>query len=713
MNFPRKQAVAKVIVWLGAAHGMPAWCAMPTPQARISAPIDEAKRVVLAGNTRPEANGANDLGQVDDGLPMEHMQLLLKPSAEQQAALDAYTASLTDKGSKNYHQWLTADEFGARYGVAQPDIEQLKSWLASHGLTVNLVYPNNTVMDFSGTAAAVREAFGVEMHGYMANGVRHIANASDPSIPAALAGVVRGVVSLHDFMPHSLRKAKPAYSFASGGTNYEVVTPADLATIYNLNPLFRAGYTGRGQTVVVIEDTDVYSVDDWNTFRLAFGLAGYKAGNFTQVHPAARNGSNNCADPGDVVADDGEATLDAEYASASAPGATIELASCADTQTMFGGLIALENTINASGTPPGILSISYSQCEAVNGATANAMFNATYEQAAAEGVSVFAAAGDEGPASCDAEMATATHGIGVSAYASTPYNVAVGGTDFGDTYARTNGIYWNATNSVAYESALSYIPEIAWNDSCASVLTTTYYGYSTPYGANGFCNSSTGIGYFETTSAGGGGPSRCATGSPLVSEVVSGSCEGYAKPAWQDLVGNPNDGVRDLPDVSLFSSNGAWRHYYISCYSNTAGGGVACTGEPSGWTGGGGTSYAAPILAGMQALVNQKWGRQGNPNPVYYKIAAAEYGKSGSAACNSSNGADVAASCVFYDVTQGDIDLDCTGVDRCYEGRGGMLGVLSTTATAYSPAFVSGTGWDFATGIGTVNAYNLVFNPNW
>ena len=263
MNFSQKQTVATCILAAAAAVTMTAWAAVPTPQARITTPIDETKRVVLAGNTRPEATAANDLGQVEDGLSMEHMQLLLKPSAEQKANLDVYTASLTDKGSTNYHRWLTAEEFGARYGAGQTDIEQVTSWLASHGLAVNVVYPNNLVIDFSGTAAAVRETFGVEIHGYMVNGVRHIANASDPKIPSALAGVVQGIVSLHNFLPRAARTPKPAYTFSSGGLTYEAVTPGDLATIYNLRPVFKAGYTGKGQTIVVLEDTNVYAISDW------------------------------------------------------------------------------------------------------------------------------------------------------------------------------------------------------------------------------------------------------------------------------------------------------------------------------------------------------------------------------------------------------------------------------------------------------------------
>jgi subtilase family serine protease len=682
------------------------------PKARIFGPINDASRVTLKGNTRPEAIPANDLGQVEDSQPLEHMLLLLNRTVAQQAALDAYTASLSEKSSPNYHQWLTAQQIGARYGVAQADVDQVTGWLTSHGLTVNVVYPNNVLIDFSGTAAQVREAFATEIHRYDVNGVRHIANSSDPKIPAALAPVVAGIVSLHDFMPHPMHKMRSEYTFTSGGYSYYAVTPPDMATIYNLNPLFAAGYTGAGQTIVVIEDTNVYSTADWTTFRSTFGLSGYTSGSFTQVHPAPKSGTNNCTNPGVVVGNDGEAILDAEYSSAAAPNAAIELASCKDTSTTFGGLIALENLLSESSTPPAVVSISYGECEAGDGATANAAFNTTYEQAVTEGVSVFVSSGDEGAASCDADESKATHGIAVSGWASTPYNVAVGGTDFGDGYAGTETTYWNSSNTSTYGSAKSYIPEIPWNDSCASALIAKIEGYSTTYGSSGFCNSRTGEEDFLTTGSGSGGPSGCATGSASTSGVVSGTCKGYAKPSWQSLVGVPADGVRDLPDVSLFASNGVWGHYYVFCYTDKAGGGAPCTGAPSGWAGAGGTSFSSPILAGMQALVTQKWGRQGNPNPIYYKIAAAEYGTSGSSTCNSSNGNAVGSSCVFYDVTQGDMDVNCTGSHNCYLPSG-RNGVLSTSTSSYAPAYKSGTGWDFATGIGTVNAYNLVFSTSW
>ena len=396
-----------------------------------------------------------------------------------------------------------------------------------------------------------------------------------------------------------------------------------------------------------------------------------------------------------------------EWASAAAPNAAIELASCADTSTNFGGFIALQNLLSESGTPPAIVSISYGEAEAALGATTNAYISSLYKQAVAEGVSVFVSSGDEGAAGADANASVATHGIAVSGFTSTPHNVSVGGTDFGDTYAHTASSYWGSTNSSTYESALSYVPEIPWNDSCAGDLLATFEGYSSPLGTAGFCNSSLGK-PFLTTASGSGGPSGCATGASSTSNVVSGSCAGYSKPGWQSIIGNPADGVRDIPDVSLFAANGLWGHYYVVCYSDPNNGGVSCSGAPDTWAGYGGTSVSSPIMAGIQALINQRTGsRQGNPNPTYYSLAAAEYGASGNSACNSSLGNAVNPSCIFHDVTLGDMDVDCTGTHNCYTPSG-TYGGLSTSNSALQAAYAAGVGWDFATGIGTVNANNLV-----
>jgi subtilase family serine protease len=678
--------------------------------ALVGRAIDESRRHSLAGNTRSEATAQNDLGAVAGDLPMEHMILQLARSAADEQAVQQYIDSLHEPASPNYHRWMTASEFGAAFGAAAADRAAVAQWLESHGFTVNSIAPGGMTIDFSGTAAQVQEAFHTEIHYLNVNGVRHIANMSDPNIPEALAPSVAGIVSLHDFSPRPRRRAHSDYTFTSGGSTYQAVTPGDLATIYNLNPLFGLGITGKGQSIAVIEDSDLYKSSDWNTFRSTFGLTKYTSGSLTAVHPAPASGTNNCRAPGVVAGDDGEAILDAEWASAAAPDAAIEVVACASTRTTFGGLIALQNLVNGQ-TPPSIVSISYGECEAENGAASNAAFNSVYQQAVAEGVSVFVAAGDEGAASCDAGAQGATHGIGVSAWSSTPYNVAVGGTDFGDSAAGTNGVYWSGTNSATFASALSYIPEIPWNDSCASELLAGHFGYSTVYGLAGFCGSSTAKndGLLEVV-AGSGGPSGCATGSPASTGVVGGTCQGYAKPSWQTgIAGNPTDRVRDIPDVSLFAADGLWGHYYVDCWSDLRNGGASCAGAPSTWDGGGGTSFSTPILAGIQALVNsQNGGAQGNPNYVYYKLAA--------------------AGGIFHTVMQGDIDVNCGGTTACFGAtqntpavggrgpRGGSgsgasyNGALSTSATSLVPAYAAGTAWNFAAGLGSVDANSLVTN---
>jgi len=694
------------------------------PGRQITGVIDDSNRITLAGNTRPEARAKrNDRGAVPDTLAMAHMQLLLRRSPAEEHALEQLIDQLHDRNSPNYHHWLTSDEIGREFGVGTADIQTITGWLMRHGFTVNAVYTNQMAIDFSGTAAQVGEAFKTSIHYLSVKGVKHIANVSDPQIPSALAPAVTGIVSLHDFRPNRQYRPRPKYTFKQGTFAYQAVVPADLAKIYNLSPLFTSGITGKGETIVVVEDSDVYSTADWTTFRSTFGLSSYTSGSLTTVHPNTASSHNNCVDPR-VNGDDGEAILDAEWSSATAPNAAIEIATCADTNTTFGGLIALQNILNAPNPPP-IVSISYGECEAYNGAAANAAFNAAYQQAVAEGVSVFVSAGDDNAASCDSGQWVSFQGISVNGLASTPYNVAVGGTDFGDSYAKSNSTYWSSTNTSTYGSALSYIPEIPWNDSCASTLIAKFLGATTTYGSSGFCNTGAGEQLWDVD-GGSGGPSGCAFGatSQQSAAAVSGTCSGYPKPSWQKLVGNPSDGKRDIPDVSLFAADGLWGHYYVICYSDEWGGGAPCTGAPSNWAGAGGTSFSSPIMAGIQALVDQRLNaRQGNPNPVLYALAATEYGVSGNTSCNSTLGKTVASTCVFYDITLGDNDVNCasfqdlglslpgltyTGPVNCYAASSNEMGVLSTSNTAYAPAYAATKGWDFATGIGTINAYNLV-----
>jgi subtilase family serine protease len=288
---------------------------------------------------------------------------------------------------------------------------------------------------------------------------------------------------MHDFMPHAYNKAHATPTPPVGSR----ITPWSLPTCRLSTTQIHYSNTstgaGKGQTIAVVEDSDMYSTADWNTFRSTFGLSSYTSGSLTTVHPAPPSGVNNCLDPG-VNSDDIETELDAEWASAASPNAAIQVAICADTKTTFGGLIAAQNLI-ASKTPPTIISVSYGECEDENGQTANAAYANTFRTGAAAGISVFVAAGDEGATSCDAGATGASLGIGVSGFASTLYNIAVGGSDFADTYSKDNSKYCGSTDSSTYGSALSYIPEIPWNDSCRGSLLVNFLGYSTAYGTSG------------------------------------------------------------------------------------------------------------------------------------------------------------------------------------------------------------------------------------
>jgi subtilase family serine protease len=701
--------------------------AQSTPKVNlVRTQIDDAKTVTFHGNVRSEVTAANDRGAVDGDLKLNGLHILLARSPESQAAFDQYLKDLQDPKSANFHKWLTAVEIGQRFGPSDVDVSRLTAWLTEKGFSIHGVTPDGMLVEFDGNAGLVSKAFHTSIHNLSVNGTAHIANVSDLQIPEALAPVVAGVMPVNDFKPHTMavrrgKALKPSITAAGG---YNLIGAADLATIYNFNPLFKAGITGKGQTIVVIEDTDLWSVDDFTAFRKAFGLTRpYPSGNLTQIHP-------NCTDPG-INGDDGEAAIDVEWATAAAPNASIVLASCADTSNAasgFGGFIALQNMLN-NVNPPKVVSVSYGESEAENGASSNLYITNLYALGAAEGVSIFVSSGDEGAASSDADEANATHGITVSGWTSTPNNVSVGGTDYGDSFLGETGTYFNPTNLANYQTALSYVPEIPWNDSCASQLIYLSSGFSSPVGTDGFCNSAAAqTEGLITTASGSGGPSGCATGAATTRGVVSGTCVGYPKPSWQaGLFGNPADGVRDIPDVSLFAANGVWGHYYAVCYSDTdtsrtGGDAGPCTGDPSTWAGFGGTSVSSPIWAGIQALVNQYTGEpQGNPNPVLYAIANTEYGSSGSPSCNSTLGNGASANCVFYDVTLGDMDVNClpltsrgttVGSFNCFNA-GGTEGVLSLSNTVLEPAYGTTPGWDFATGIGTTNATNLVKNPAW
>ncbi len=395
------------------------------------------------------------------------------------------------------------------------------------------------------------------------------------------------------------------------------------------------------------------------------------------------------------------------------------------TQTTSGLDLAILNLLETS--PPDILSDSYGLCETVSGQAEVALENFEAELATLEGVTFVIAQGDTGADECAPAESTpfSTQGINSGDNTASAFAVDVGGTDFMAQYNfDTHGVplsrYWSATNNPkTLASALSYVPEIPWNDGCTSRLIYTdpvIAGFTTAFGPNGFCNSPVGQKNYLIDVAGSGGPSTCFTGTPSVPGVVGGTCRGNPKPSYQrDVPGVPADGLRDQPDISLFAGNGVWGSLYVECLSDLAQGGAACTAQNDAvMLGGGGTSFGAPAMAGILALIEQRFGRQGDANYVLYPLAARQFRHAGASRCNASqtSGALPAEFCVFNDITRGDMDIPC-GINSdgsfydCHGASAALIGELSKSDSANAPAYPAREGYDLATGLGSVNATNL------
>jgi subtilase family serine protease len=295
-----------VVLFSVVASAAPTQAPADSPQSVITGPIDESQLVTLTGNTTPAARRAqNDRGPVADNLAFDHLLLTLKPAPETEARLENLIDEMHRQGSSEYHHWLTPKQLGERFGAAPQDREIIQHWLESHGFSINRIYQSGMVIDFAGTAAQIREAFHTEVHNLvLPNGEKHIANIRDPQIPSALAPAIQGVASLHDFFPKSRAMQlgpvsydpatytwHPHFNVKYQGQTLHTVSPYDFATIYNVLPLWQRGFTGKGVTIALVEDSNLLHASDWTAFRNVFGLKDFKDGNFKQIYP-------NCTNPG-------------------------------------------------------------------------------------------------------------------------------------------------------------------------------------------------------------------------------------------------------------------------------------------------------------------------------------------------------------------------------------------------------------------------------
>ena len=635
---------------------------------------------------------------------MDRMLLLLSRAPEQEVEVEQLIEQQQTPGSSNYHRWLTPEQFGERFGAAPEDIELITRWLSEQGFRVDRVAHGRGVVEFSGTATQVTRTFHTEIHRYLVNGEEHWANAQEPRIPAALAKVIAGIVSLDDFPAKALHHSRGAvrresaggpwirtadslqFTYPMGSSTLHLVSPYDFATIYNVLPLWSAGLDGAGQTIAIAGRSNI-SLQDVRNFRSLFGLP-------ARGPVITLNGP----DPGTAGNDDEtENVLDVEWAGAVAKAATVNLVLSKTTTTTDGVDLSMEYIVDQDLAP--VLSTSYGQCEMFL-PSRSTFFSNVWQQAVAQGITAVVAAGDQGSAVCDAGGSYARFGLQVNGLASTPYNVAVGGTDFSDGASRSESVYWNSTNAAGTNaSARSYVPEMTWNETCASPFISSFLGWPDP---ENLCNYP--IWPLFPLSSGSGGASTL-----------------YSKPPWQSGVyGVPADGYRDLPDVSLFASTGSfWDTAYPYCQADQK---QAC--DPNSSSGplvgiGGGDSFGAPAFAGIMALIDQKTSsRQGLANPALYTLASLEYGSpgnfnsAGALACNAAVAPAPDNQCTFYDVTTGTNDVPCLkGSPDCMVNQpSDVFGLLSSLTKSLVPAYTANAGYDLATGLGSVNVANLVNN---
>jgi hypothetical protein len=598
--------------------------AQSVAQARILSPVRDEQRSILRSTTPALVKRSLDTGRLPASQKLGHMILLLAPTTQQEQDAAKLVAAQHNPSSPEYRKWLTPAKYGERFGVASEDAQKVQQWLQSKGLTVYEVSQSRHFVSFSGTVGQVEQTFSTKMHSYSFKNQKFIANSTDIQIPAALTPVVKGVVRLHSD-PHqpSLKigdkiTVEKKTGKIEGPYGLHFLGPADFATIYNVQPLYDSGINGSNQTIAIVSRSSLidpnYGVDgiqDIRDFRNVMGLPANDPEMIVSGDDPLVNSYN------DTV----EALLDVTWAGAVAPMAHIVVV--ASQSNFADGVDASAVYIVDHNLAP-IMSTSFGSCEQNLGPVQNAFYNALWQQAAAQGITAFVSSGDNGGAGCDDQSSGffASNGVAVNGLASTPYNVAVGGTLFEDT---TNpDAYWSVTSDPSnFKSALSYIPEKVWNESSNDPFFTSLW-------------------------AGSGG----------VSTV-------YAKPDWQTGAGVPNDGMRDLPDISLAA---AGHTGYALCFL-----GSCANPDFVGLYSVGGTSASSPAAAGIMALVLQKMNGQpqGLANYVFYNLAA-------------TNG-------IYHDIVDGN-------------------NKVPDTNSQYTVGYDAGTGFDLATGLGSFDASALVNN---
>jgi subtilase family serine protease len=631
----KRLVIAAVIFGIASLAGLS--IGIRSPFAVDNAVIEENDRVVIQGTVPPQARPAFDVGPTDPSLPMKRTILLLKIAPEKQAELDRLVAEQMDPSSPNFHQWLTPEQFGKRFGRTPGEIASVEGWLITHGFTIDETAKGGTWINFSGTAADVDRAFHANMHDYQVNGQLRHANSTDPSIPRALADLVAGPVTLHNFPHHPGAKSRPGYTESDGTHD---LAPGDFAAIYDVNSVYGMGYDGAGVTIAIVERTHPDAAK-WNTFRSTFGLP-YKLPVVTVNGP----------DPGDLGSDeDLEADLDVEWSGAVATGATINFVTSQTTNSTDGIVLSAQYIVDKNLSP--IMSDSFENCEHDLGSTWSTFYYNLWEQAASQGITVFVISGDAGAYSCVNENLVPRGGKAVNGIGSTPFNIAVGGTSLSNAAA-----YWNPVNSTDGVSALGYMPEVAWNN-YNQQNDWVYY-------------------------ASGGGASAL-----------------WGKPAWQKCPGVPSDSHRDMPDVSLNAdldvgyrvytctnatgttcpSNSWWIIGGTSCASPAFAGIMALIVESAGG------ERQGNFNSVFYQLANAQYSGASGASPVFHDITSG----------NNGFGTNLPGySCTpYYDQVTGLGSVNATNLLLAFWGEGGGLTVTISPAAAIT----AGAQWNVDGGI--------------